>query len=239
MHKDRNDTLRMGPLWDWDAAFGNTFFIRGAKTEGWRFDRAGDIDYTWYERLFEDPDFLQRYIDRWAELRSNIFATANILALVDRLAAQAKDAQARDIARWQDSWAYKARGSKRSFDEEISYLKDWLTARLAWIDSQEFPRPAPTVSHLANGSVMLSFTNPVGRIFYSLDRADPRAPGGAVNLRAIEYGKPLLVPPNTTLTARTRSQYGLWSAPVKWSAPDPGKKFTKEHQNDERKTNEN
>jgi hypothetical protein len=72
-----------------------------------------------------------------------------------------------------------------------------------------------------------------------LDRADPRSPGGSVNLRAIEYSKPLLVPANTTLTARTRSQYGLWSAPITWSAPVPGKKFMEDHVNDERKTDEN
>ena len=30
---------------------------------------VGDGDYPWFRRLFQDPDFNQRYIDRWGELR--------------------------------------------------------------------------------------------------------------------------------------------------------------------------
>jgi hypothetical protein len=212
MHKDRGHTLKMGPVWDWDSAFGNTFFVRGDKTQGWRFDGAPDPDYTWYRRLFEDPDFLQHYIDRWADLRTNVFATSNILATVDRIAAEVKEAQIRDAWRWRDCWLYKVRSKHKTFDTEVNSLKQWVTDRLSWIDSQGYPAPAWQVTTKAPRRLMMSAPN--GRIFYTLDGSDPRLPGGGVSTRAIEYREPLLIWANLRLVARTRSDHGLWSAPA-------------------------
>jgi hypothetical protein len=210
MHKDRGDKLEMGPVWDWDAAFGNTFFVRGDKTQGWRFDGAPDPDYTWYRRLFEDPDFLQRYIDRWAELRTNVFATSNLLATVDRIAVEVKEAQMRDAWRWRDCWLYKMRSKHKTFDAEVKHLKQWITDRLAWIDTQGYPAPSWHVT--SEESKCLVMTAPDGRIFYTLDGSDPRLPGGGVSPRAIEYKAPLLVWAHLRLVARVRSEFGLWSA---------------------------
>lgn len=165
----------MGPVWDWDAAFGNPFFVRGEKTQGWRFEAAADPDYTCYQRLFEDPDFLQRYIDRWSELRRGVLATSNVLAVVNRLAAQVNEAQARDAWRWRDTWLYERRSRHKSFDAEVSYLKQWIAARLAWIDSQGYPEPVGQITGGAPEHLRLTVED--GRIFFTLDGSDPRLPG--------------------------------------------------------------
>ena len=44
----------MGPLWDFDLAFGNTDYADTRYYEGWW------VRYNpWYERLFEDPVFTE------------------------------------------------------------------------------------------------------------------------------------------------------------------------------------
>jgi hypothetical protein len=81
-HKDRGGKLQIGPIWDFDMCFGNTWYNDGHLRQDWRWRRATIEHYLWYKRLFKDADFLQRYIDRWTELRVNVLSTSNVLALV-------------------------------------------------------------------------------------------------------------------------------------------------------------
>src|SRR6059036_1353866 len=80
MHKDRLGKLKMDPVWDWNLSFGNANYLNGWLTNGWYWSQTGGTDYPWFARLFQDPDFTQRYIDRWRELRKDVFATSNLLA---------------------------------------------------------------------------------------------------------------------------------------------------------------
>jgi len=147
-HKDRGGKLTMGPVWDWDLSFGSAFYREGYKTNGWRWDQIRGPHYGWFGRLFEDPDFLQRYIDRWAELRTNVFATSNVLARVDTLAAELKEAQERNYKRWPTlgKFVHPNRFTGKTYQEEADWLKNWIKARLAWIDSQDFPKPNIQIS---------------------------------------------------------------------------------------------
>jgi hypothetical protein len=218
MHKDRGGKLTMGPVWDWDNAFGNPYFGLHTKTNGWRFESAADPDYTWYHRLFEDPDFLQHYIDRWSELRVDILSTSNVLALVDRIDRDLKGAHRRNAAVWERSGPGVSIRVKAgvTHEEEIRSLKEWLANRLAWTDSQEFPKPVAYIAEdpgTQKKTLRMAWLN--GRLFYTADGTDPRAPGGSVATTASEYSQPIDVAANSLITARVRSNYGLWSAPVK------------------------
>lgn len=209
----------MGPVWDWDNAFCNPFFRNQWKTNGWRFEVAADPDYTWYRRLFEDPDFLQRYIDRWSELRTNILATSNVLALVDTIAGPIREAQARNELRWPPGTSSLiVTDTNKLFTAELTWLKDWISGRLSWIDSQEFPKPvAQTVHEEPAGPPKVALAWLTGRLFYTTNGTDPRAPGGGVAPAAIEYSRPIATSGGTMITARVRSSYGLWSTPVRIS----------------------
>jgi hypothetical protein len=221
MHKNRGGKLTMGPVWDWDNAFGNPYFPGSIAATSWRFQTAEDPDYTWYRRLFEDPDFLQRYVDRWSELRTNVFATSNVLALVDEIAAHVKPVEVRNSFRWpprtrQSVWT----PASNHFQEEVNSLKDWITRRLAWIDKQDFPRPVTQIIRPENAetpAVAMAWLS--GRLFYTTNNADPRAPGGLPVASAREYSGPIPLAARITVIARTRSDFGLWSAPVVVRAP--------------------
>ena len=216
--KDRGGKLKMGPMWDLDMAFGNSTYLKGYRTYGWRFEQVPEVSYKWFARLFEDPDFLQRYIDRWSELRTTVFATTNLLALVDALVTDPlKEAQQRNSRRWPNFEAPidPAVDRGKTYRSEVNWLKRWITGRLSWIESQDFPPPKAQVVESPAGSTTVTLSCAVGRVFYTTDGSDPRADGGGIASKAKEYGGPIILPHGARLTARARSEYALWSAPVK------------------------
>jgi hypothetical protein len=146
-HKDRNGKLRAGPVWDYDLSFGNQLYEGGYKLDGWVWEYMRR-QYTWFRRMFDDPDFVQDYIDRWPELRSKVFATSNVLALVDKFAAQiGPAAYDRNYARW-PTLGEKVAGNAfagKTWQEDIEHLTNWIKGRLEWIDNQDFPKPAIAV----------------------------------------------------------------------------------------------
>jgi hypothetical protein len=146
-HKDRGGKLKMGPIWDCDLFFGNAKYNDCYKTNEWRWKRSGGSNYRWFRRLFKDPDFLQRYIDRWSELRTNVLATSNVLALVDRFAGELSQAQKRNYERWPTlgKHIHPVKQYFDTYEEEVDWLKQWIRDRLDWIDSQDFPKPAMVV----------------------------------------------------------------------------------------------
>jgi hypothetical protein len=94
------------------------------------------LNYIWWDRLFEDPDFWQKYVDRWFELRRGPFSNEGIRSLIDSMADELREAQVRNLNRWPDA-APRFGG----FQGEIDHLKDWLSRRTAWIDAQLASRP--------------------------------------------------------------------------------------------------
>ena len=72
--------------------------------------------------------------------------------------------------------------SRTTFQSEITWMRNWLTGRLTWIDSQH---SQPPVFSNSGGNVpagtQLAITNPngSGTIYYTADGSDPSTPGGA------------------------------------------------------------
>jgi hypothetical protein len=220
LHKDRGGKLKMGPIWDYDLAFGNAFFAESYMTNGWRWGRADGEIYGWYQRLFEDPDFLQRYIDRWAEIRATAFATSNLLGKIDRYVNElGSEAIDRNYKRWPTlgKAVQKVAFTGKTYQEELDWLKSWIAGRLAWIDTQDFPGPLihsqGTKTQSGEPCANISMAWLVGQVFYTLDGSDPRLSGGAVSPKALEYKQPVTASSGAQLCARVRSEHGLWSAP--------------------------
>lgn len=210
-HKDRGERIRMGPLWDWNLSFGNCNGKEGYLAEGWLWPQLDDKEYSWFRRLFEDPDFGQRYVDRWSELRAGVFSSSNVLRHIDLSAAAVSEAQARNFERWpilgvtvNPNWFVGD-----TFADEVKWMRDWTSNRLDWIERQFVSPPAATPADA--GGISLSVAK--GRILYTLDDSDPRAPGGAASAKAIEYSSPIALKPGQVLRART-SLDGRWSGPL-------------------------
>jgi hypothetical protein len=202
-YKEREGKLVFGPLWDFDRALNSTDG-RDAVPRVWR-SRSGDLgtdffNYPWWGRMFTDPDFWQRWIDRWEELRADRFALTNVHALVDSLAAQVRLAQPRE----QKKWGVAPRGS---FQAEVNSLKTWLSNRFDFIDTNFVKRPrlSSPGGPITSGFELSLTGAPSAVLYYTLDGTDPRLPGGNLSPRAQVYSAPLTLNANARVVARSRN----------------------------------
>jgi hypothetical protein len=217
MYKDRGGKLHMGPIWDYNLSLGNANYLQGWQASGWYYPQISSNEYPWYGRLFQDPDFRQEYIDRWYELRATVFATDEMIADIDAAAELLGEAQARNFDRWRilGQYVWPNWYVANTWAQEIDFMKNWLSDRLAWIDSQF---PAPPAFNENGGEVEAGFELTIdhpyaqtdGMIFYTLDGSDPRLPGGGVSPAAVEYTGSITL--TEDVVVRTRARRGAWSA---------------------------
>jgi hypothetical protein len=207
MFKRRDGLLEMGPIWDFDRSMDSTD-SRDNNPRAW--DGTGDatrmFSCPWWSTLFQDPDFDRRYQARWRELRRGEFGTENLVALVDSMADELREAQVRNFARWNIS-------RRGGWEGEIEIMRNWMRNRAEWIDTQFVSRPIidpPGGNFEAPVEVTLSHDGePSARMFYTLDRTDPRE-----SPTAVEYqGVPVRLENNTMIQARLFDG-SIWSEMV-------------------------
>ena len=220
-HKDRGGKIKADPIWDWNLSFGDANGKQGWLPEFWLWPQLDDREYTWYRRLFEDPDFGQRYVDRWAQLRTNVFATSTLLARVDELAALVQESQKRNFQRWpilgRPVNPNYFVGS--SYEEELSWMKKYIEARLDWMEKQFLPVPKLSLASTQDKrSQTAELSSPIGQIYFTLDGTDPRARGGTTSANARLYEAPIELRKGAKLFGRTRLE-DRWSGQLILSAP--------------------
>jgi hypothetical protein len=208
--KDREGKLSFGPIWDFDRAAGPDDDSRADDPTGWYVPDIDWFESDWWGPLFDDPDFAQRWTDRWQELRRGVLSDANIQAVVYSQASELSEAEARNFARWPESapnGGPYADAGLTGWDAEISQLANWLIARAHWMDEQMVA--APTLNPAAgnvppNTVVTLTPNQPGATIYYTLDGSDPRADGGAISSSAILYTGPFVITQTSQVTARSK-----------------------------------
>jgi hypothetical protein len=234
LYKERDGKLFMGPVWDYNGSLGNAYYFESYLTYKWWYESPDfpwthPYAYLWYERMFEDSDFLLEYADRWYELRRGPFSTAKMLLDVDNkinlLLDNGNDPNAveRNFNRWNclDRYIWPNYIVWSTYQEEIDYLKDWLNNRLDWMDEAmkvEYCNGYPPVFNQQGGQVPVNFpltiTDPYGTggtIYYTLDGSDPRQFGGAVSPSAVAYSSAVPLTKSVTVKARSLSG-GSWTA---------------------------
>lgn len=210
-YKDREKPIEMGPVWDFDRSLGSSGYgdVRSFNPRLWRVQASGDqgTDYfgnpnllgvRWWQRLFTDPDFWQAWIDRWQEARRGPYSNPNLHALVDQLTDPIREAQGRELFRWTEtrprSGSVSANGYTHTFpgtyQGEVDFLKQWLTHRATFIDTNflrppVFSHPGGAVSNPLGLNILAAAPLPNTVIFYTLDGTDPRLPGGGVSPAAV------------------------------------------------------
>lgn len=182
--------IRFGPIWDFDRAFASNGTATSSLT--WAHDRL------YYPRLMTDPEFKQRYIDQWQNLRRSAFTTANMQAVVDAQAAEITSAV-----------AARSNTTATIWNTKITELKTWLADRGTALDAL-YTQPA--VFSQNGGTVppgtTLTITAPSGSIYYTTNGSDPRAVGGGIAGTA--YTGPVTITPPMTVFARVKNG-SAWS----------------------------
>ena len=219
-HKPREGKLVFGPHWDFDRALGST---DGRDADPRHWNCGPYFGAAWWNRLFTDPDFWQRWVDRWQELRLTHFSLANLHGLTDALADQVREAHPREVKRW----GLQPRGG--SYQSEINHMKNWLSNRVDFIDGQlvQPPRFSQAGGRVAPDSV-LTLTNPTNAtVYYTVDGSDPRLAQGAISSNALVYSGPIQLKSNLHIVARARNpdqrQRDGPPSSTPWSGPVAGK----------------
>lgn len=171
-HKDRDDRdplLKMGPVWDFNIAFGMANYCEGEFHTGWAKDFndycGGDwwVIHFWWKKICSDTNFQKKTAARWKELRANEWSDNRLDFVVDSLTALIAEPQVRNFQRWQILGQYLWPNAYvgQTWQQEIDYLKNWLKNRVEWMDNNIAaldPTSLPPYPFLDNARV---FPNPV------------------------------------------------------------------------------
>ncbi|HEY7699436.1 MAG TPA: CotH kinase family protein [Vicinamibacteria bacterium] len=143
LHKLPGGKLRLGPVWDFNQAYGNASYDEEASlVSGWRVLRARPG--SWFRRLFRDPAFRARFRDRYLVLRDGPLSDAAMVRFLDTESTRLQDAASRNFERWPILGKVVLGNPDpppSSFEGEVASLEKWLLARARWMDgalSQRF-----------------------------------------------------------------------------------------------------
>ncbi|MBQ8383283.1 MAG: CotH kinase family protein [Clostridia bacterium] len=140
--KEKGGKIRMGPIWDFDLAFGN--FSRDNKNyDNWVTIGSNEEDayvqYNWCTYLLRDGAFCARLAERWEEVRDRLLSVAGDTidtygAMLDGGSQQANFEVWKiwDIrAGYQSKWC----SAENTYEKQLQYLKNFLQKRAAWMDN--------------------------------------------------------------------------------------------------------
>lgn len=125
------DIIKMGPVWDFDLAFGGYDRESINSTENWFIKRA-----YWNSLIFKNKKMDSLRIDYWKTNRSKFVES---LSSIDSISYLLTDAASNNFRKWDILQSTKLKYHKypyNSYQEAVSDLKKWITKRIEWIDSQ-------------------------------------------------------------------------------------------------------
>ena len=130
MSLPRNGRLKMGPLWDFDIAFGNVDYNDNYEPEGFWVRQE-----PWFDRLFQDPAFVSKVKERFAYFDSHL---DEILREMNKDVQYMHRSVVENDARWGTlytaTWPnYSVWGN---YQNEVQYMKTWLVKRMEWLRLQ-------------------------------------------------------------------------------------------------------
>ena len=144
IYKDKesvDDRLTAGPVWDFNHGFGNCDYGQTWEPENWLLEynpEGGDQMSFWWELLWQDENFIAKVSQRYSELRSNIFSENHIFEIIDSSVVHMGESINRNFLKWPvlGNYLWPNYQVFDTYDEEVLYLKSWITQRLSWMDSQ-------------------------------------------------------------------------------------------------------
>lgn len=138
-HRDDKDSKLRFSLWDFDLAYGNYARKGASDTDTWMYEKKD----AWWGEAMKIPAYADCVKKRWKQYRSEAYSDEHVAQVVDSLAnvltAGGAEQRNADAWNWWDlQWASSVRPQKymsSSYEEEINYLKEWISRRLQWMDA--------------------------------------------------------------------------------------------------------
>lgn len=141
-YPDSKDKRFKFSIWDFNISMGNADYYDGWSTEGWAYNlnKYNDNNLVpWmFKRILQDESFHDNLKEQWISYRQDRFSEQHITQLTDSLVNLLQESQVRNFSIWNRFGAYVWPNYyiSTSWNDELNYLKGWLTKRIAWIDSQ-------------------------------------------------------------------------------------------------------
>ncbi len=142
LYKDKDKTLKTGPVWDYDIAWGNADVCNANDTTGWSymFQCPGDGFQVpfWWQRLMQDTNYTNQMKCRWINYRQNILSESHINAIIDSVGNLLNESQGWNFSEWpilgQYVWPNPV-PQPSAYADHLQNLKNWVSTRLDWLDA--------------------------------------------------------------------------------------------------------
>lgn len=156
--KDRGGPLKAFPLWDVDRSLGNANYAYSNASAGMKWWVAGS-NYTYYTRLQQDAEFVDRYWNRWTALRRGHLSKEKLFSRIESVYALLADGSRADIVSTTSAATMAVQvpaarhyrkypilgtvsllqgqggqANRATWRQEVDALKSWLAERLEWMD---------------------------------------------------------------------------------------------------------
>ena len=127
MNYRRGSKLKMGPVWDFEKAFGDA---GSTGATGFVIKNA-----SWFKRLFKDPAFVSKVKERFAYYNAH---QEDILKSINENAQYLKYAIQEDDTKWDTFLKYKSSEENTwvLYQGQVSSMKSWLVERMSWLKEQ-------------------------------------------------------------------------------------------------------
>ncbi len=128
---EKNDVIKMGPVWDFDLAFGSHDWGNYSSPQNWHTK-----DAYWNKFLFQDSIMENSIHAFWNSQKASFLHTFDT---IDSIQVFLQNAANNNFKRWEilQSTSYKYhRHSNKNYIDAVSDLKSWIKQRIEWIDSE-------------------------------------------------------------------------------------------------------
>ncbi len=132
MNLSRDGKLRMGPLWDFDIAYGNVKENNNTYIQ-WVFPQGNLLSESdWYARLMKDPVFVAKVKERFDYFYSH---RNDILSFLNDHASYLRRSIVENENRWGTlyHYTYKNFDIWGAYQNEVQDLKEWINKRFEWM----------------------------------------------------------------------------------------------------------
>ena len=144
MYKHRlNDTMYVGPCWDFDLAFEN---------DNRTYPISNKTDYI-YRTCGSTTGYLKTLVDKivvqnagaknrletiWAEIRQAGFTEESFIAYIDEQAALLQQSQRLNFMRWPilNEYVHQNPRTYGSYEAEVENVRHFINYRIAWMDNK-------------------------------------------------------------------------------------------------------
>lgn len=134
MYKNKLGKLKMGPVWDFDIAYGNADYREGWKYNGW--SNLTIDNRSWYKQLLKNDKFYKKLIKRWEEVKHHFYKLEEI---IDEQSTKMEVEIKRNFEKWdilgKKVWP-NPEPIPKDYNEEIQYLKNWIKNRIKWFENE-------------------------------------------------------------------------------------------------------